>query len=127
MSTSFIMLARRAPLLLHGSGMFLFDGKRHRGGLLISPGGIYEWSAASGGGASGSEGLLEFLDAERHYACDFLLLGTGAKLVPLPPGLAVALERDGLGLEAMDTPAACRTYNVLLAERRQFLAALQAP
>jgi uncharacterized protein len=55
-----------------------------------------------------------------------LLVGTGATLVPLGAGLRGALRRNGMGLEAMDTGAACRTFNVLLAEDRRVFAALIA-
>ncbi|MBT5456184.1 MAG: hypothetical protein HOK82_06230, partial [Rhodospirillaceae bacterium] len=55
-----------------------------------------------------------------------LLIGTGTTIVMLDPALRVALRRFGLGLEIMDTGAACRTFNVLLAEERSVIAALIA-
>lgn len=55
---------------------------------------------------------------------DVLLLGTGQDLVfPAAPVHAEILARN-IGLEAMDTPAACRTYNILVAEGRRVIAAL---
>jgi uncharacterized protein len=55
---------------------------------------------------------------------EFLLVGTGPKLIPPPPFLRVLLREHGLGLELMDTPNACRAYNHLASEGRHFAAAL---
>ena len=57
----------------------------------------------------------------------FLLLGCGARMMPVSPTLRQALKSVGISLEAMDTGAACRTYNVLLAEDRRVAAALLRP
>lgn len=55
---------------------------------------------------------------------EILLLGTGATLHMLgAPFLAHAL-RQGVGLEVMDTPAACRTFNILVSEGRRVAAGL---
>ena len=55
---------------------------------------------------------------------EILLLGTGARLCfPGQDCLALFLER-GIGMEVMDTAAACRTYNILLGESRRVVAAL---
>lgn len=122
MSMTFTRLADRGPISLQPGGSFQFGGHRQWGGLLISPSGIYDWSAA--GCALDEAGLFGFLDKEKALHRDFLLLGTGPRLRLLPAGFAEAIEQRGLGLEAMDTGAACRTYNLLLAENRHFLAAL---
>lgn len=55
-----------------------------------------------------------------------LLIGTGARLVPVPAELRARLRAHGIGVEAMDTGAACRTFNVLLTEERAVAAALIA-
>lgn len=60
---------------------------------------------------------------ERHDL-QILLLGTGERMLPVPGFLRLALRAAGVALEAMDTGAACRTYNVLLAEDRRVAAAL---
>ena len=72
--------------------------------------------------------------AEAHFAplvaaaagLDIVLLGTGAVFTPAPEGLLAALARAGLKVEPMATPAACRTYNLLVAEERRVAAALIA-
>ena len=122
MSTSFTLLASRGTISPGPGPEFHFGGRSHRGALLVSPGGIYDWSAASAG--LDEQSLLAFLDARLGQASGFLLIGTGPKPRLLPPALVESIERRGLGLEAMDTAAACRTYNILMAENRQFMAAL---
>jgi uncharacterized protein len=122
MTMSFTLLAGRETISPGPGPGFSFGGKRHRGALLISPGGIYDWNAA--GASLDEQSLLAFLDAQNGPACDFLLIGTGPKHRLLPPALVENIERRGLGLEAMDTAAACRTYNILMAENRQFMAGL---
>lgn len=54
----------------------------------------------------------------------FLLMGTGDRLIALPPFLRSHLNDHGVGLEIMDTAAACRAYNHLASEGRHFVAAL---
>ena len=56
--------------------------------------------------------------------CEILLLGTGARQRFAAPALLEALYRAGIGVEAMSTPAACRTYNILVAEDRKVAAAV---
>jgi uncharacterized protein len=58
---------------------------------------------------------------------EILVLGTGARMAPLPAPLRLALKRAGIAVEPMDTGAACRTYNVLVAEDRRVAAALLKP
>lgn len=55
---------------------------------------------------------------------DILLLGTGEKQQFPAPQLMKPVAEAGTGLEVMDTAAACRTYNVLMAEDRHVVAAL---
>jgi uncharacterized protein len=57
-------------------------------------------------------------------APDVLLLGTGARQRLPPPALHAAFAARGIGLEVMDNRAACRTFNVLLAEYRDVAVAL---
>ena len=55
---------------------------------------------------------------------EIVLLGTGESLRLLHPRLLQSLARCGVGVEVMDTRAACRTYNILVAEGRKVAAAL---
>jgi len=55
---------------------------------------------------------------------ELVVLGTGRRQRFPHPRLTEPLTRDHVGVEAMDTPAACRTYNILMSEGRRVLAAL---
>lgn len=55
---------------------------------------------------------------------EIVLLGTGARLCFPHPSLQQPLMAAGIGLEVMDTAAACRTYNILASEGRKVAAAL---
>ncbi len=55
---------------------------------------------------------------------DVVLFGTGSRSEFFPPALRGALKKKNLVIDAMDTGAACRTYNVLMAEGRRVAAAL---
>ena len=55
---------------------------------------------------------------------EIILLGTGAQLRFPRPEIIEPLMRSGVGVEVMDVQAACRTYNILLAEDRRVAAAL---
>ncbi len=55
---------------------------------------------------------------------DVLFVGTGAEIAHPPAGFRNALEDAGIGVETMASPAACRTYNVLLSEGRRVAVAL---
>jgi uncharacterized protein len=55
---------------------------------------------------------------------EVVIFGSGSRLRFVSPALTRALIEAGIGMETMDTAAACRTYNVLASERRSVLAAL---
>lgn len=55
---------------------------------------------------------------------EIVLLGTGKKFIMPPDALLVPLYDNCIGVECMDTGAACRTYMALLAENRKVVAAL---
>jgi len=82
-------------------------------------------AVATGWAASGFEGLGEddFARLLTHKP-EVVLLGTGPAIRFPHPRLTRALTDARVGVEVMDTPAACRTYNILAAEGRNVVAAL---
>jgi len=66
----------------------------------------------------------EHLAALAVLDLEIILLGTGARLRFPRPEILQSLIRSGVGVEVMDVQAACRTYNILLAEERRVAAAL---
>ena len=113
----------RAPIDAYGNGGFRFAQMSHRGSILCLPSGIYAWPPAAADDID-TDAMAPVL-AEKDTV-GLLLLGTGHKQ-QMPPGpMRRAFVEAGIALEAMDTGAACRTYNVLLAEGRPVAAALIA-
>jgi uncharacterized protein len=107
----------------YGNGGFRFADMSHRGSILCLPSGIYAWEPADPATLQLSD--LDAVLAEKDRIA-FLLLGTGRRQVFAPAPLRHALAAAGIAVETMDTGAACRTFNLLLAERRQVAAGLIA-
>lgn len=116
-------LPRQVPIEAYGNGGFRFGGMSHRGSILCLPSGIWDWPVASMDGLDRGA-FLDVLGLGGEISLFFL--GTGRALVPPPRDIRAAFEEAGLWLEFMDTGAAARTYNVLLAEGRTIGAALIA-
>lgn len=55
---------------------------------------------------------------------ELVLFGSGSRLRFPRPAWVRPLIEAGIGIETMDTPAACRTYNILASENRRVIAAL---
>ena len=92
----------------------------YRENVLVTPERVVTaWSA--GGFDTLTEADFEALIALEP---EVVLLGTGATLRFPHPRLMRALTDAGIGVEVMDTPAACRTFNILAAEGRKVVAAV---
>ncbi len=107
----------------YGAGGFTVDGNRVAGSLLVFPDRFVAWPVAAF-----DEVTPESLSAVTAAvpAVEILLVGSGARMLLAPAALRAALRDAGIALDVMDTGAACRTYNVLLAEERRVAAALIA-
>ena len=103
----------------YGDGFVLINGQRHERNLIVMPEQLLPWSAA------GFDALTEAdFQALLELKPEILLLGTGPKQRFPHPRLIRALTDKRIGVEAMDLQAACRTYNILMAEERRVAAAL---
>lgn len=111
------------PVHAYSESGFAFAGGevRHTGAALILPDGVFAWPV-SGPDTLTPDDLAPAMSAAPDI--DFILLGTGAAQVFPAPNVHAACVEAGLGLEVMATGPACRTLHVLLAEERQFAAAL---
>lgn len=105
----------------YGDGWVALDDTRHHSGLFVGNGGIEAAPWSDSGFAGLTAAHFEWLAARPH---DILLLGTGSRLRFPPSAWLRPLAAAGIGLEAMDIGALCRTYNVLIAEGRNVAAAL---
>lgn len=102
------------PVEGYGPGFFRVGGHVLRGACLVTP-----WDAGPWGGLEDTAVPLSMAGR-----IDVLLLGMGAGIAHPPRAFREALEAAGIGVEVMSSPAACRTYNVLLGEGRRIAAAL---
>jgi uncharacterized protein len=107
----------------HRKGGFTIAGVRHEGSVLVLPDRTVPWAVRELAAVT-----LESLEPITAVATsvDLLILGAGARFGQPQPDLRQALRARGIVIEAMDTGAACRTFNVLLAEDRRVAAALIA-
>ncbi len=104
----------------YGEGYVLVNQQRFESSLVLLPGRIIpEWEVRKV--ADLAPGAVEFLGA---LEVDILLLGTGQTQQFPPPDALKPLARKGIGVEVMDTGAACRTFNILMAEDRRVAAAI---
>jgi uncharacterized protein len=99
-----------------GTG-FMVDGRVYRA-LLLTPESVGEWESPAA--------TIEALEPVLRLAPppEFLLLGTGPSLALPARALVRALEARGIGVEAMDSRAAARTWGLLRGEGRWIAAAL---
>jgi uncharacterized protein len=105
----------------YGPGRFRVSGRRHDGSILILPERTLAWHVTDMDGVT-AEGMAAVTGTEPPV--DLLLIGCGARIRPAPADLRAALRAAGIALELMDTGAAGRTYNLLVAEDRRVAAAL---
>lgn len=87
---------------------------------------LVPWSGPVTPWHDGSFETLEAAHFERvaQLAPEVVIFGSGVRLRFPRAALLRALVERGIGIETMDTGAACRTYNVLVSERRHAVAAL---
>ena len=102
------------PVDGYGPGFFRIGGRVHHGSVLTGPTGTQAW-----GGYADDPPLRDLSEV-----VDVLFIGTGTDVAHIPQTLRAALENAGVGVEIMNSPAACRTYNVLLSEGRRIALAL---
>ena len=107
----------------YGDGWIAINGQHHTTSVVLgAQGSIREWGVAR----------LEDL-TEQHFAGlleagapapELVILGSGRRLRFVPPALLRSLIERRIGVETMDTAAACRTFNILAGEGRRVVAAL---
>lgn len=119
-------LIRRGSQVIqsYASGVFKVSGDRYNHALLVSVDEIAPWDIGD---------ITDIADLniqhfssliERREHIDVVLLGCGKTMTFIPPALRAELKKSGLSVDVMDTGAACRTYNVLMAEGRRVVCAL---
>lgn len=111
--------AGRCVFTGYGKGYVAVNHTRFETPVLVLPESILPWEVSAFAALSPEHfaGLLA-------HAPEIVLLGTGATLHFPAPSLTRALATAAVGLEVMDTHAACRTFNILTSEGRRVLAAI---
>lgn len=103
----------------YGEGYVLVNGERFEASLIVLATRIEPWPVMT------VDELTEaHFEELAGIGAEVVLLGTGTSLRFPHPRLTRSLARAGIGLEIMDTQAACRTFNILVAEERKVAAAL---
>jgi uncharacterized protein len=103
----------------YGQGQVTINQRVFTRSLIVTPVRVIEWLPRHF-----DELAAEHFDAIAELRPEVVVLGTGARLRwPAPEHLRSLVEAR-VGLEPMDTGAACRTYNILMSEGRRVVAAL---
>ncbi|WP_296762339.1 Mth938-like domain-containing protein [Sediminimonas sp.] len=102
------------PVDGYGPGFFRVGGQVMEGAVIVTAERAQGWHGLD------DDAPLMALAGE----VDVLFVGMGAEIAHLPSQLRARLEEAGLGVEVMSSPAAARSYNVLLSEGRRVAAAL---
>ncbi|MFM2069728.1 MAG: hypothetical protein RLZZ584_4637 [Pseudomonadota bacterium] len=110
-------------------GCITVNGVERRHSLVLPwQGEVRPWQVGAGPVVGGTEALAEL--SMEHFALlaahepELVIFGSGSRLRFAPPALLAPLMSRRIGIETMDTAAACRTYNILASEGRKVLAAL---
>ncbi len=104
----------------YGDGYVEINARRFDSSIIVGP----EWPAEPWPLASLDDLTPAHFDRLIEIGPDIVLFGTGRRQRFPSPRLTQPLLVRRIGIEIMDTPAACRTYNILMAEGRLVMAAL---
>lgn len=124
----------------YGAGYVEINGEAYRHPVRFGPeGSIEQWQVTDvaqltvaalreiAGIETAAADPLAFLEGRETIApgaVEIVLIGTGTRQIMLPQSVTAPLLRMGVGVEAMSTQAAARTYNILMSEGRRVIAAL---
>ena len=125
MTTDISPVAAEGRLIVesYGPGRFRISGTTHAGSILLNPDGVAAW-AIDDPAALGPDSLDPL--TALTPPTEVVLLGCGPRMTLIHSTIRAAWKERGLAVDIMDTGAACRTYNVLVAEDRRVSAALIA-
>jgi uncharacterized protein len=107
-------------------GQFKISGQGYDGNVIVFAERAMAWQSGKDIASLTLEDFAPIIQAKKDGAFDVLLLGTGADFQFLAPALKNALHQQGIAPDMMNTGAACRTFNTLLADGRRVCAAIFA-
>jgi uncharacterized protein len=117
----------RQVIEAYGPSGFRVSGVTYAGAVIVLPESTLSWRVAAMTDVTVDSLAPVHQRAGSEEAIEILLLGCGRRMMPVPPPLRLELRQRGIVIDAMDTGAACRTYDVLLTEGRPVAAALLPP
>jgi uncharacterized protein len=123
MELTALVPADRQVIERYSPSGFRVAGVIWRGPVLVFPDVTMSWAVTETVALTSSS--LE--PVVKHGGVQILLLGLGRRMQPVSHQLRAQMRQAGIVLEPMDTGAACRTYNMLMAEDRRVAAALIPP
>lgn len=112
----------RKTVQAYGDGGFTVESTPHRGSLILFADQLFSWPVTDFSQVT-LDSLAPVTDGS---GAEILVLGCGPAMQWVSPDFRESLRRAGLVVEPMDTGAACRTFNLLVAEDRRVAAALIA-
>ena len=119
-----LIIANQQVIQSYSNGVFKINSVIYKSPVIVAPDETIIWEIPN------VESVLDLkLEHFKNLIndcndIDVVLLGSGAKMAFLPRDLKISLKESGLNIDVMDTGAACRTYNVLMAEGRRVVCAL---
>lgn len=113
--------ADRQVINAYGDGGFRISGRHWTEPVLVFPGRTIAWGVSSFADLD-LDVLAPVFTAEPRV--ELLLIGCGPSMALVPKSLRAEVKARGVVIEALDTGAACRTYNLLMGEGRRVAAAL---
>lgn len=106
----------------YGDGFFRINGEVFRHSVIVCGDEVLIWQQSGNVAENKFNPEVEFADIISK--CEVLLIGAGKTFRPLPPSMRQKFKDIGVQVDIMDTPSACRTYNVMTAEGRRVAVAL---
>lgn len=106
----------------YSGGTFKISGRLYHSAVMVLPDRVVDWSFAGAASALTASSFPEAVDIAADL--DVVLVGTGDHMEFIPGTVREQLKNKGITIDVMDTGAACRTYNVLMAEGRRVAALL---
>jgi uncharacterized protein len=117
----------RQVIEAYGPSGFRVSGVTYAGAVIVFPESTRSWQVTAMADVTMTTLAPVHQRADSEEAIEILLLGCGRRMMLVPPPLRLELRQIGIAIDAMDTGAACRTYDVLLTEGRRVAAALLPP
>ena len=95
------------------------DDKKYTDNLVVTNQSVEKWGF-------NNKDVLGMKDFEKiiDKKPEIIILGTGADFIIPEPNIINSIQKNGIGFEFMITESACKTFNLLVSEKRKVIAVL---